>query len=209
MKTTIAPALLVAFIGVLSASMGAEVIEQVLVKVNGDIVTKTELEQRLTSAVRQGLNAGFSPAELELHRYLWSGLVFLPFVMRAGIKNLNGIGWGRGIVLTVLGGPVFALTSDEEGFVMVLIEAMSCGVPVVSTACGGPDAVVRDGVDGYLVPVRDAATLADRIERLVRDTALNRRMGTAAREAALGRFDTQRAGRALLDTYDTLVCGAS
>ena len=60
-------------------------------------------------AVRHGLNAGFSPAELELHRYLWSGLAFLPFVMRAGIKDLNGIGWGRGIVLTVLGGPVFAL----------------------------------------------------------------------------------------------------
>jgi len=60
-------------------------------------------------AVRHGLNAGFSPAELEPHRYLWSGLAFLPLVMRGGIKDLNGIGWGRGIVLTVLGGPVFAL----------------------------------------------------------------------------------------------------
>jgi drug/metabolite transporter (DMT)-like permease len=69
-------------------------------------------------AVRHGLNVGFSPAELELHRYLWSGLAFLPFVMRGGIKGLNGITWGRGIVLTVLGGPVFALIG-YAGLVLV------------------------------------------------------------------------------------------
>lgn len=63
MKKIIAPALLVAFAALLSASIRAEVIEQVLVKVNGDIVTKTELEQRLTTAVRQGLN-GRDPASL-------------------------------------------------------------------------------------------------------------------------------------------------
>ncbi len=63
MKKIIAPALLVAFAALLSASIRAEMIEQVLVKVNGDIVTKTELEQRLTTAVRQGLN-GRDPASL-------------------------------------------------------------------------------------------------------------------------------------------------
>jgi peptidyl-prolyl cis-trans isomerase SurA len=63
MKKIVAPALLVALVTLLSASIRAEIIEQVLVKVNGDIVTKTELEQRLTSAVRQGLN-GRDPASL-------------------------------------------------------------------------------------------------------------------------------------------------
>jgi drug/metabolite transporter (DMT)-like permease len=58
---------------------------------------------------RHGLNAGFSPADLVMHRYLWSGLALLPFVMRAGINDLNGIGWGRGLLLAVLGGPVFAI----------------------------------------------------------------------------------------------------
>jgi peptidyl-prolyl cis-trans isomerase SurA len=63
MKSIVRPALLVAVVALLSASIRAEVIEQVLVKVNGDIITKTELEQRLTAAVRQSLN-GRDPASL-------------------------------------------------------------------------------------------------------------------------------------------------
>jgi drug/metabolite transporter (DMT)-like permease len=70
------------------------------------------------AGIRHGLNAGFSPADLMIHRYLWSGLVLLPVVMRAGIGDLNGIGWGRGILLAVLGGPVFAIIG-YAGFLLV------------------------------------------------------------------------------------------
>ena len=63
MKKIVAPALLVVFVAMLSALLRAEIIEQVLVKVNGDIITKTELEQRLSNAVRQSLN-GRDPASL-------------------------------------------------------------------------------------------------------------------------------------------------
>jgi drug/metabolite transporter (DMT)-like permease len=68
--------------------------------------------------VRHGLNVGFSPADLAVHRYLWPGLVLLPVVLRAGIGALDGIGWGRGILLTVLGGPVFAIIG-YAGFLLV------------------------------------------------------------------------------------------
>jgi drug/metabolite transporter (DMT)-like permease len=68
--------------------------------------------------VRHGLNVGFSPADLAVHRYLWPGLVLLPVVLRAGIGDLVGIGWGRGILLTVLGGPVFAIIG-YAGFLLV------------------------------------------------------------------------------------------
>jgi drug/metabolite transporter (DMT)-like permease len=68
--------------------------------------------------VRHGLNVGFSPADLAVHRYLWPGLVLLPVVLRAGIGDLDGIGWGRGILLTVLGGPVFAIIG-YAGFLLV------------------------------------------------------------------------------------------
>ena len=54
---------------------------------------------------------------------------------------------------------VFALSSDEEGFGIVLIEAMACGVPVVSTRCGGPDGIISDGHDGYLTEVGNVASL--------------------------------------------------
>src|SRR5215813_15067142 len=63
------------------------------------------------AATRHGLKAGLSPPDLLLHRYLWSGLAFLPFVMRGGLGNLLGIGWSRGLALMVLGGPVFAIIS--------------------------------------------------------------------------------------------------
>jgi drug/metabolite transporter (DMT)-like permease len=70
------------------------------------------------AGVRHGLNVGFSPIDLTVHRFLWSGLAFLPFVVRGGISDLNGIGWGRGILLAVLGGPCFVLIS-YSGFLLV------------------------------------------------------------------------------------------
>jgi drug/metabolite transporter (DMT)-like permease len=68
--------------------------------------------------VRHGLQVGFSPADLAVHRYLWSGLALLPVVARAGIGDLNGIGWAHGILLTLLGGPVFAIIG-YAGFLFV------------------------------------------------------------------------------------------
>ena len=44
---------------------------------------------------------------------------------------------------------VFASSSDEEGFGMAIVEAMACGIPVVSTRSGGPDGIIRDGHDRY------------------------------------------------------------
>jgi drug/metabolite transporter (DMT)-like permease len=70
------------------------------------------------AGVRHGLNVGFSPADIAVHRYLWSGLALLPVVVRAGIGDLNGIGWGRGVLLTLLGGPVFAIIG-YAGFLFV------------------------------------------------------------------------------------------
>jgi drug/metabolite transporter (DMT)-like permease len=69
-------------------------------------------------ATRHGLKVGFTPPDLLMHRFLWSGIAFLPLVLRAGIGNLGGIGWGHGLVLMVLGGPVMSLIS-YTGFLFV------------------------------------------------------------------------------------------
>lgn len=69
-------------------------------------------------ATRHGLKVGFTPADLLMHRFLWSGLAFLPLVLHAGLGNLCGIGWGRGMVLMVLGGPVMSIIS-YTGFLYV------------------------------------------------------------------------------------------
>ena len=67
---------------------------------------------------RHGLDVGFTPADLVLHRFAWAGVLLLPWVLMHGIGDLNGIGWGRGVILTVLGGPIFALLSFS-GFLLV------------------------------------------------------------------------------------------
>jgi drug/metabolite transporter (DMT)-like permease len=86
-------------------------------------------------ATRHGLKAGFTPADLLMHRFLWSGLAFLPLVVRAGLGNLCGIGWGRGLLLMVLGGPVMSLIS-YVGFLFVPLGHGSVIQPSCATLGG-------------------------------------------------------------------------
>jgi drug/metabolite transporter (DMT)-like permease len=86
-------------------------------------------------ATRHGLKVGFTPADLLMHRYVWSGIAFLPLVLRAGIGNLCGIGWSRGLVLMVLGGPVMSIIS-YTGFLFVPLGHGSVIQPSCATLGG-------------------------------------------------------------------------
>ena len=67
---------------------------------------------------KHGIQVGFSPADLAFHRFFWSGLLMLPLIVREGLRNLSGIGWGRGIVMTILSGPPQSLLA-YSGFILV------------------------------------------------------------------------------------------
>ena len=99
---------------------------------------------------------------------------------------------------------VFALSSDEEGFGLVLVEAMASGIPVISTRSGGPDGIITHEEDGFLVALQNALELADRLYQLISDEALNRRMGRAARANAVRRFSVQAARDVYMSIYDQL-----
>lgn len=86
-------------------------------------------------AARHGLSVGFTPADLLMHRYLWSGFAFLPLVVRTGLADLGGIGWGRGLVLMVLGGPVMSILS-YTGFLYVPLAHGSVIQPSCATLGG-------------------------------------------------------------------------
>lgn len=86
-------------------------------------------------AARHGLNAGFTPADLLMHRFLWSGVAFLPLVVRAGLWNLGGIGWGRGAALMVLGGPCMSILT-YTGFLYVPLAHGSVIQPSCATLGG-------------------------------------------------------------------------
>ncbi|MBC9728206.1 glycosyltransferase family 4 protein [Streptomyces sp. TRM68367] len=82
-------------------------------------------------------------------------------------------------------GSIGAAASNFEPFGMTIVEAMRCGLPVVSTDCPhGPREIIADGADGRLVPVGDRDALAAALLDLVRDGELRRRMGRTAMQNA-------------------------
>ncbi len=86
---------------------------------------------------------------------------------------------------------VFVLSSDWEGFGNVLIEAMACGTPVVSTRYGeGAEEIITDGVNGLLVPCGDRRALADAMLRAMEDERLRARLSENGRRRALD-FDNE------------------
>lgn len=96
---------------------------------------------------------------------------------------------------------MFVLSSDREGFPMVLCEAMSAGLPVVARDCdAGPREIIRDGVDGLLAPKGATAELAAAMRRLMADNGLRSRLGREARSVTT-RFSADRFFR----TWDGIV----
>ena len=69
-------------------------------------------------AAKHGITAGFSPADLAFHRYFWSGLLLMPVALREGVRDFGGIGWGRGLLMSVLGGPPQAMIA-YTGYILV------------------------------------------------------------------------------------------
>lgn len=100
---------------------------------------------------------------------------------------------------------VLALSSDEEGLGIVILEAMASGVPAVCTRCGGPETSVVDGVTGFLVPIADTTAFANRLVTLLSNRSLRDAMGRASRSHVEQHFSLAATGQAFVDTYDELL----
>lgn len=125
-------------------------------------------------------------------------------IRELGLEEVVHLTGYRGDALSlVAAAQVACLTSRQEGLSGALIEAMSLGKPVVSTDSGGPADVLQHGVQGFLVPTGDAKAVASAVVRLLRDSELAARLGTAARERAAV-FTVERMITGTLRAYDRL-----
>ena len=103
------------------------------------------------------------------------------------------------------GSGIFALTSHFEGFPNALGEAMAAGLSVVAFDCAyGPRDMISNGVDGLLVPADDVDAFTASLEKLVADTNLRERLGTAAR-ARIVEFDPSRIVAMWSNMVETIV----
>ena len=87
---------------------------------------------------------------------------------------------------------IFVLASFAEGIPVVLMEAMAMEIPCVSTFVAGIPELIRNDIDGILVPPSDDRALASAIKRLIDDSALRRRLGVAARRRVMDKYNLDR-----------------
>lgn len=107
-------------------------------------------------------------------------------------------GWTRDVLAEHAAGDLYVMSSDYEGMPNALMEAMAAGLPCISTDCPtGPEDLIADGENGYLVPVEDADALAQRILEVVEMSADQRReLGENARQTLAEQFNSRAiAGR--------------
>jgi glycosyltransferase involved in cell wall biosynthesis len=95
----------------------------------------------------------------------------------------------------------FALASFAEGVPVALMEAMAAEIPCVSTRITGIPELIRDGIDGLLVPPSDDEALADALRRLVDQPELRHRLGRAGRLRVVDRYNLENNVSALAEVY--------
>jgi len=161
--------------------------------------------------VRKGL--GYLFDAFERLRYpkkeLW---IVGPRAAQTGIENVRppdgtrffGTLKGDELVRAYYDSSVFVLPTVEEGLALVLGEALSFGLPVVTTVNSGGADLFQDGREGFLVPIRSAEALAEKLQKLADDPALRQSMSAAARTRAKSLGGWETSGRLLVETLTSI-----
>lgn len=96
-------------------------------------------------------------------------------------------------------------THYKEGLPKALIEAASCGLPIVTTDTPGCREIAQRGVNALLVPTKDPAGVADALQRLIEDESLRRRLGAASRHLAVTSFSVEGVVASHMAIYDEIM----
>lgn len=98
---------------------------------------------------------------------------------------------------------IFCLASIEDGFGMVISQAMACGLPVIHTTNTGGSDIVRDGVDGFCIPIRDVEVLKEKILFFYENPEKRAEMGNNALHQVRNAFSWDNYGNAMIAAYQT------
>lgn len=118
-----------------------------------------------------------------------------------GVQGVEWWGWRGDIAKILAESHIACLPSYREGLPKSLLEAAASGLPIVTTDTVGCREVVRDGENGYLVPVGDARALADALKKLIDNPELRKKMGAAGRARAEAEFASTRVIAETLAVY--------
>jgi mannose/cellobiose epimerase-like protein (N-acyl-D-glucosamine 2-epimerase family)/glycosyltransferase involved in cell wall biosynthesis len=123
--------------------------------------------------------------------------------------HVSHLGFVKDIVALWASAHIAVLPSHREGLPLSLLEAAACGRPLIATDVPGCRAIVRQDVNGLLVPLDDAEALADAIDRLATEPELRRKFGEASRKLVEREFSARRIGHDVVELYRRLVAAAS
>jgi starch synthase len=162
--------------------------------------------------VRKGLRYLFDAFARLRHpkKELW---IVGPRTQQTGIEGIQppegtcfrGVLKGEELAQAYLGATTFVLPTIEEGLALVIGEALSFGLPVVTTVNSGGADLFQDGREGFLVPIRSAEALTEKMQQLADDPALRRRMADAARIRASELNGWETAGQNLVNALGNSV----
>ena len=119
--------------------------------------------------------------------------------------NVKYLGFRRDIKELISKCDIFVLPSYREGVPRTLLEAASMAKPIVATNAPGCKEVVENGKNGFLVPVKDYKSLAEKIEILIKDKNLREKFGRYSRIKAVNEFDIKKVVKAYLKIYDEVL----
>jgi glycosyltransferase involved in cell wall biosynthesis len=126
--------------------------------------------------------------------------------VRTDVKNCIFVGEKRyeEIPSWISAADILVLPSYSEGLPNIVMEALSCGTPVIVTDVGGCPEVVKDGKTGFVMPVGDVEALIDRIKYLLGNEGLREKMGKLGREDMVKRYEREKVIGELKEVYESL-----
>lgn len=117
---------------------------------------------------------------------------------------IEWLGWVKDVKKILLGIDVLCLPSYREGLPKSLLEGASLALPLITTNTVGCREVVKDGVNGYLVPIKDSLGLSLAIEKLIKDKDLRLKMGEKSLKIAISQFSSEIINSQTIKIYNEL-----